>query len=549
MPPITPTTPLAPAKGELPPRKSGDGKTTPPRATTEALSANDDGVLAHTALPPLPGHLELTAPPPAMPIVIPLISGAGLGAREQAILHALHTNPSPREVIAALRFRLNLSSAEQLCATLRDHGVEMQPYDFPNTIGVWEGKHENGELLGHHAIRALLESLGRDAEVDVRTVPGFRAILPRLGKDIFAAYAINEWGTTLRGLFNSHGSSTSTAILDFIDHDPEFHAIRTLRGYDFPAAPQSTWKTAAGKPSDLAREVTKIMLLLLAEDANADPKTFAGFKKVLPLVKNEVFHKRPINEWGTTLGGMLANAYGESASRAVCDLVEHDPDFAIIKQIGIKPRDFPNAPKCTWREKKTGEPTDDARELTGLILDRLAARLGADPSTIEGFAQILPHWGIRLFSEKLNVWDTTGKTMLTRSYGGSPSGALFDLLEHDPRFALVLERGIDPLELKKAPNGSQQSGGIATDGTIRLTRKLVELTGEHLGVDPTTQEGFTAVEQALTGNRFRTEVLGAWGATCKKVFTHVYRESPSSALRDLISRDEDFGGLHLARSG
>ena len=67
------------------------------------------------------------------------------------------------------------------------------------------------------------------------------------------------------------------------------------------------------------------------------------------------FKKKPINDWDTTLGGMITVAYKGSPSSAILDLIGHDDEFSVIKEYGLREWDFKST-RC-WTDKKK-KPTD-----------------------------------------------------------------------------------------------------------------------------------------------------------------------------------------------
>jgi len=99
-----------------------------------------------------------------------------------------------------------------------------------------------------------------------------------------------------------------------------------LREWDLNA---NCW-TKKGKPTDTAREATKEFIKVLASEKGVDYRTKEGFKEILSDLIVDNFKKKPINDWDTTLGGMI-QTYGNSPSSAVLDLIKHDKDFSKLR--------------------------------------------------------------------------------------------------------------------------------------------------------------------------------------------------------------------------
>ncbi len=175
--------------------------------------------------------------------------------------------------------------------------------------------------------------MAKKENVDYRTTDGFRKILPKLTADVFKKESINFWGTTIRGVMSVYAGSPSEAVLDLIQHDAEFDAIKKqgLQPYDFVSSPKNTWIDKQGKPTQIAREATGLLIRHIAKKENVDYRTTDGFRKILPQLTKYNFNKESINYWGTTLCGMIQYAYTNSTSAAIIDLIEHDNEFIELR--------------------------------------------------------------------------------------------------------------------------------------------------------------------------------------------------------------------------
>jgi len=116
--------------------------------------------------------------------------------------------------------------------------------------------------------------------------------------------------------------------------------------YDFQPVPKYTWTDAAGYPTDNARKATKQLVASIAERQGIEYRTVDGFKMILPQLTRYAFYNEPINKWGTRLGEMLEQAYSNSTSVAIYDLVRNDPAMREINdKINNPLRRSPDAEK------------------------------------------------------------------------------------------------------------------------------------------------------------------------------------------------------------
>jgi len=364
-----------------------------------------------------------------------------LGTTLQGMLHVYKSSPS-----AAV---LDLVMNDDEFSEIRDKNL--QPYDFPNVPqNTWMDKEGIPTQTARQATKQLIKTLAEQKGVDYKTFEGFRQLLPELTKNTFQQTQINEWGTKLGSMLYVYNHSPYAAIIDLIKNDDEFEEIRkrNLQPYDFLEAPQNTWMDKEGKPTQTARQATKQLIKTMAEVRGVDYKTFFGFRQLLPLLAKDDFKYMSINEWGTTLAGMLQHAYNDSPSAAVLDLVMTDPEFIEIRNRNLQPYDFLPAPHNTWIDQK-GKPTQVARQATKQLLMTLAERKGVDYKTFKGFKQILPYLTAKTFSRTpINEWRTTLGGMLD-SYNNIPSAAVLDLISIDDDFKDL--RGIVTTEMLTAP--------------------------------------------------------------------------------------------------
>lgn len=230
--------------------------------------------------------------------------------------------------------RLSIKDAEFVVSRLQNEGMDIEVYDFLYIYGIWKSKNSEGTYFAHIATKRLIEVLAKEIGVDYKTIEGFREMLPYLTTDVFQKKPINIWGTTLGGMLQkAYRGSPADSILDLIAHDSDFLAIKEagLERYDFRA--QNIWIGKDRKPSDLARKATKKLIEVLAKEIDVDYQTVEGFRKILPYLTAETFKTKPINIWGTTLGGMLQRAYRDGPADAILELLAYDKDFSRIRKI------------------------------------------------------------------------------------------------------------------------------------------------------------------------------------------------------------------------
>ncbi len=361
----------------------------------------------------------------------------------EEILAQVEITRDPR-VLRALHRRLNIEEAEEFCYRLRP-GMDLQPYDFPSTKGVWQSLNEDEIPYLLVATKEFIVNLAETQGVDYTTFEGFKSLLPCLSESTFYTYPINEWGTNLCGMLaKCYNSSPSAAVLDLVRNDDDFKEIRlhNLQAYDFPYAPMGTWVDEKGNPTDTARAATRQLIIALAAADGADYTTFEGFKSLMPLFVQHAFHTSPINEWGTTLVGMISKAYQNSPSAAVLDLVYCDDEFEEIRRHNLRAYDFPRAPMGTWIDADNN-PTDTARAATKQLIIKLSENKDVNIHNIAGFSRILQSIKQSDFlGVVINEWGATFNGMFACAYGNSPSAAIKDLAAHDEFIRRALEYAV-----------------------------------------------------------------------------------------------------------
>ena len=238
-------------------------------------------------------------------------------------------------ILKELGTRLSVEDAQRLALVLTEEdNLATEAYDFYQTKHVWQSVRADGTPYKLHATKQLIRVLAERKGVDYRTFHGFKQILPELIQRTFCTVPINHWGTTLQGmLVNRYAFSPSAAVLELIAADNEFKSIRkrNLQAYDFLMAPRNMWKGKDGMPTDTSIQVTKKLIVIVAEELGVDYKTYEGFMQLPPAFTLRSLTNRPISEWGTTAITMLKSAYHSHIGAAVVDLIRVDDEFAALR--------------------------------------------------------------------------------------------------------------------------------------------------------------------------------------------------------------------------
>ena len=247
------------------------------------------------------------------------------------------------KVLEELGTKITIEDAEILCDHLRfDYGMDIQPYDFPGTIDVWQSEDKTGRPYKQIAAKEFVKTVAKKEKADYTTLAGFKKLTKYFTARNFKQIKINKWGTQLNGMLQfGYDSRPSEVIFDLVNNDDDFIAIKNnLQHLDFPGSPKDFWTDEKGNPTDNARAGTKELIKSLAKEEEVDYTTVKGFKKILKSITANDFKYFRTNEHGTTLCGMLRRAYNNSSHAAVKDLVENDDDFIRIRRVGIKGSDF-----------------------------------------------------------------------------------------------------------------------------------------------------------------------------------------------------------------
>lgn len=187
------------------------------------------------------------------------------------------------------------------------------------------------------------------------------------------------------------------------------------------------WNTRRGKNFELAWKATSRLLLRLRERQPLIP-----YERLLPGVTYEVFCKTHIDNYGTTLGSMLANVYDKSPYRALKDLIDHAPPFAAYRD--LEPQDMRKAPQHTWATAKGSRGCIRALALVRRFLEVARRRHPKLPMEVL-LARVESE---EMLGLSLSRYGSTVGGMLDQVYGRSPYLAFKDLAKHDPAYRRYL---------------------------------------------------------------------------------------------------------------
>ena len=444
------------------------------------------------------------------------------------------------QAIKRFRARLKIDEAEYACEQLASQGLFLQPYDFSSTIGVWDAQNENG---GQYKFAALKESISFQAQkhdLDYKTVEGFSQLLEFITPKNLNDEPLNKHGTSAKGLISmGFKNRVIEAIIELVDNDPDFIDIKKegLKPYDFPVAGQNSWKNKSGKPTNIAREVTKMLLKALGEFT-----TVEGFKSNMYKLTQETFDTYPINTWGTTLNGMIAEAYDRSPGAAVIDLVAHDPDFKKIKMEGLNIFDFSGTMNI-WNDK-SGNLTKYSLIATKQLLSKLSRENGIDYLSVEGFKKLLGILDKNTFEQTpINTWGTTLEGLRTNITGGY-TRLVLDLANTDPDFSEIKKAGLKSYDISGGPYTWFDKGHNPKPEAREAIKLTIKAISEKTQIDYLTS--FYELLPHLTFPAMAHTPFNVWGTTAYGVMD-AYGSRPSAAIIDLLEHDSEFSHIDRAK--
>ncbi len=383
------------------------------------------------------------------------LSAAQIRSTTLTLLDQLKVAPASewRTTITSSGFRPRLNEAQLICERLRSHSPErfgtVSPLDFPSAIGLIGARSESGLFYQQLCTHRFLIKLGEIEKVDIYTPLGFRKILEKVTARAMESMPLNEFGSTAISAIKFYGGSPYKALTDLLQHEEKFAVVQKIGilPFDLQNASHNTWGTK-NAPSPLALHATELYLRALAlryfyKSKLKTPEDFQKpvrftkkvFRAILPHISTRTFIEQPVTFWGTTLEGLVSSrTFGGSCTKAVLTCIKHRPAFKRIKDSGIAEYDFPTVPFRTWSNGR-GQPTENARKATRLLLEQIAREKGINPYTPVGLKELLEHVKLKDFQcRRITTWGTTLPVMLRQAYGSSPGRAIQDLLKQDLAF-------------------------------------------------------------------------------------------------------------------
>jgi hypothetical protein len=191
-------------------------------------------------------------------------------------------------------------------------------------------------------------------------------------------------------------------------------------------SPRRTWiNDDESKNFALAREATKVLIKKLQQERPGKP-----LAEILTEISPETFYRQPINNYNTTVRGMLTYVYDGKAFKALKDLIDNDDEFA--KFSDFKPYDMKRA---NWRNPNGTKNFALAREATKMLIKKLQQEQPGKP-----LEQVLSEIKRRTFCKHpINRYNTTLGGMLAVVYCSITRKALMDLTKNDDEYRRYLK--------------------------------------------------------------------------------------------------------------
>ncbi len=252
--------------------------------------------------------------------------------------------------------------------------LDLRAYHFSDVLNIWNLK--DGTInyeLAREATGELLNALmGRYGD--------YEQIVANIQKRHFCEEQI-LYGANLSGMLQRvYDSTQSKAVIDYLQNHPNKEVsshFKDLREYHFGYTKHSTWTTKGRKKYELARQATGELLDVLKERNGWD------YEQVVQNIQQKHFISEAIRHGGATLGGMLANVYDDSPSKAVIDFLKNHTDAKIRRQFKhLREYHFGKAQNNLWVRKDGTKNYELARQAIGELVATLRARWGWDDQQI-----------------------------------------------------------------------------------------------------------------------------------------------------------------------
>lgn len=295
--------------------------------------------------------------------------------------------------------------------------LSIKPYDFHRTTGLWGTRENKNYPLARELIALAVDNFIQEKGYD------FPKFVQTIRKKPFMRTPVNEHGTKTKGaIYCVYNEDHRKAIIDMVNHNPEFAEYRDLNKTDFARSR----KLRAEDCREITHErIQKLMkeknwkFSQMIDNMNHRPSKFGyrGWK--------DFFLRR--NRYGSNIQCAL-DFFKGSPGRLIIDLVMNYEEYC--KNKDLRTYDF-NHHRNNWRQKNGSRNYRLAREATGVLM----RRLGFQDMT---FPQIVKQLNSRKFAKtKINRYGTTLGSMAWHVYGASFRKAVQDWYNHGRETALV----------------------------------------------------------------------------------------------------------------
>lgn len=296
---------------------------------------------------------------------------------------------------------------------------------------------------------------------------GLRKRIPGLGNNGFEKIlvmvqengprALREQGITL----NLKEASSVCRVLraENVDIQPfDFHRVMGVWSqHDERGIPYTVLATRMLLNSLVVRKVPTAQL---SPEVVPSPEVPIHFKAILPDLSYSTFQTQSINQWNTTLGGMLRPNEGFTVFAAVKAVIEQDPQMGKVKALGLREWDFSKTPANFW-VNENGKPSSEAREASGLVIEQIAALRGLNPGLATDFIQLLPYLTTDEFSLRpVNFWGTNFRGMLANAYQDDLVATVSDYVNHSLALAPSRENLLEFVKRDCHLRGKARSGRV-----------------------------------------------------------------------------------------
>lgn len=340
--------------------------------------------------------------------------------------------------------------------------LSLRPYDFKRTANLWRKGEWVNFPLAREAMHLLVQELLR------RKKWIFTDLVRYVSQRTITRFPINRFGTTLAGMLHRvYGGSPWRAIEDLVRNDDRYLPFRGILRTDF--------RKCARWTRSMARTHVHLLIRVLERDRGW------SFIETIQRVDKDLIESTPINQFGTTLQGMLSSRmYGQSYALAILDLVRHDDRYREYRDLRLY--DFRNG-RNLWTLKDGKKNYPLAFQAVGHRVRSLMESNGWS------FGSFLDKIDFRLFClTPMNRYGTTLWKVVKSVYGGRYSAAILDWFRRgkDP-WVRALRRRYPGLEMRSRSSLRRIAwcvfaGSISDEGwrarSERPMKEIVAAVGE-----------------------------------------------------------------------